>query len=98
MGYRQRHRGTTTQRGYGHDHQRLRKQLLARWRPGDICARCLMPMWGPPAYIDLGHTADRTGYTGLEHRRCNRADGARRGNQRRRITPAQQAAYTSTRW
>jgi hypothetical protein len=80
-------KGTTTQRGYGQDHVKLRTHLLARWRPGDPCARCGQPMWHRHL-IDLGHTADRTGYTGLEHRACNRADGARRGNRQRKAATA----------
>ena len=36
MPYRKRHRGTTAQRGYGNEHVKLRKQLLAEWRPGDL--------------------------------------------------------------
>ena len=83
MAARVRWRGTTAQRGYGHEHQAERKRRLAIWRPGDICVRCGKPMFGPPSMIDLGHTADRTGYTGLEHRHCNRGEGARRGNQMR---------------
>ena len=89
MAYRKRHRGTTAQRGYGNDHVKLRKQLLAAWKPGDPCARCGQPIWQLQAYdargrlisaIHLGHTDDRTGYTGLEHSTCNEADGARRRN------------------
>jgi len=81
-------KGTTTQRGYGSSHRKLREALLARWRPGDPCARCGQPMlyrWiiqpdgRRVSAIDLGHTTDRTGYTGLEHRACNRTEGARRG-------------------
>jgi hypothetical protein len=77
-------KGTTTQRGYGASHQRLLRTLLARWRPGDPCARCGQPMlqrWTVNAdgrrasAIELGHTDDRRGYTGLEHRACNRRDG-----------------------
>jgi hypothetical protein len=80
-------KGSTTARGYGWSHRKLREALLARWRPGDPCARCGQPMlyrWitGPDgrriSAIDLGHTADRTGYTRLEHRWCNRSDGGRR--------------------
>jgi hypothetical protein len=99
-------KGTTAQRGYGHDHAKLRAALLARWRPGDPCARCGQPMWHrwlqvngkQVSAIDLGHTADRTAYTGLEHRACNRGDGARRGNRRRgqrRAVSKQQAGSTA---
>lgn len=70
--------GTTTERGYNGSHRALRKRLIAQWRPGDPCARCGLPMYGPAAMIDLGHTEDRTGYVGLEHRACNRRDGASR--------------------
>lgn len=79
--------GKTTARGYGSQHQALRRQLLARWRPGDPCARCGQPMmyrWlctsdgRRVSAIDLGHTDDRRGYTGLEHRACNRRDGQRK--------------------
>lgn len=79
--------GTTKQRGYGSQHQALRKRLLARWRPGDPCARCgqpmlyrwlLMPDGRRVSAIDLGHADDRTAYTGLEHRACNRRDGQRK--------------------
>lgn len=82
MAYRQRHRGTTQQRGYGTEHQRLRKRLLERWRPGDPCTRCGRAMWDR-RYIDLAHTPDRTAYEGLQHRACNRGEGASRGNRMR---------------
>ena len=70
---------TTTQRGYGHHHQQLRK----KWRPlveaGIVtCARCgeLIP---PGASWDLGHVdGDRSSYQGPEHARCNRATAAHR--------------------
>lgn len=80
--------GTTTQRGYGRAHQLERERRLTRWHPGDPCARCGQPMWGPADRIHLGHTEDRTGYTGLEHSDCNTREGARRGNQNRGFKPA----------
>ena len=76
---------SSTARGYNYAHQQLRKRLLALWRPGDPCARCGQPMYGPPSMIHLGHTADRTGYIGLEHRFCNCSDGAKRGNAARSV-------------
>jgi hypothetical protein len=38
----------------------------------------------PGQALDLDHTDDRAGYLGFSHRTCNRAAGARLGNQRRR--------------
>lgn len=74
-------RGTTTERGYGSDHQQLREQLLPG-AYGQPCPKCgeLMHEWQP---LDLGHTDDRAGYTGMEHASCNRGHGAAMGNRRR---------------
>lgn len=91
MAARKRWRGTTTQRGYGSEHAKRRAALIARWRPGDPCARCGQPMWHLQrwshgrliAAIHLGHTADRSGYTGLEHDTCNESEAATRGNRMR---------------
>jgi hypothetical protein len=75
----------TTARGYGLTHQKQR----ARWQPivdaGDAYCQatiCLMDdRWIPPGTTwDLGHTTDRTAWTGPEHTRCNRSEGARRRN------------------
>jgi hypothetical protein len=33
--------------------------------------------------IHLGHSDDRTTWTGLEHQSCNTSDGATRGNKKR---------------
>ncbi len=90
-------RGSTAQRGYGTAHQAERKRRLARWKPGDPCARCGLPMYGPAERIDLGHTPDRTAYTGLEHRSCNRGEGARRGNQMRGAVRGQVRVWQTAR-
>lgn len=92
MAARKRWRGTTTERGYGYSHQCKLKQRRAAWRPGDPCAHCGRGIWAlyrisggrRISLADLPHNADRTGYLpGLAHSHCNRADGARRGNQLR---------------
>lgn len=75
--------GSTTARGYGWQHQRLR----AYWKPiverGEAsCPRCGLPI-PPEGPWDLGHTEDRTTWTGPEHATCNRAAGARKANRRR---------------
>jgi hypothetical protein len=103
--------GKTAERGYGTQHQRMRRYLLARWRPGDPCARCGQPMlhrWLIDASgrrvsaIDLGHTDDRRGYTGLEHRACNRRDGQRKtaaiARARGGLTPRQLSAARMRQW
>jgi hypothetical protein len=79
--------GSTTARGYGADHKAVREH----WRPTveagyAMChaTRCLEDEDGrgraipPGARWDLGHTEDRSAWTGPEHQRCNRADGGRR--------------------
>ena len=95
-----RHYGTTSERGYGSPHQKLR----ARWKPlvdaGQVqchAVLCLEERDGKSRWIipgtpwHLGHTEDRSGWTGPEHERCGAADGARRGNAERprRILAAQ---------
>ncbi|MFF3867365.1 hypothetical protein [Micromonospora sp. NPDC001898] len=72
-------KANTTARGYGHAHQKLREQ----WRPkvdaGLVdCAKCDQPI-NPGDPWDLGHTDDRTAYTGPECQHCNRSAGGRNG-------------------
>lgn len=106
-----RYNRTTAQRGYGTKHEQLRARLLKAWRPGDPCARCGQPMlyrWtldrngNRIAAIHLGHTDDRTGYTGLEHARCNLRDGQRKTTAilraRGPLTPRQLTAIRMKQW
>jgi hypothetical protein len=86
---------STSERGYGGNHQTLR----AKWEPivragGVMCARqgpkCIGKPLDPDQPWDLGHTDDRTAYTGPECVPCNRgaggANGARVVNERRQMT------------
>jgi hypothetical protein len=78
---RDRARGTSTARGYGSAHQRARAQAIAAYLPSDPCARCGRPLGPVPELLDLGHLdSDRSQYSGLEHRACNR--GWRRWRER----------------
>ena len=102
MAARVRWRGTTAQRGYDHQHRAERERRLAQYRPGDLCAHGGEPLtWWPLAvarrYLDLPHTADRSGYLpGLSCRRHNRADGAIRGNRMRGRVRAWQASRVTS--
>lgn len=75
-------RGTTTERGYDHNHRKLReayKPLVASGKAH--CWRCVERGLPPEQSLirpnepwDLGHDDDdRTRYRGPEHQRCNRA-------------------------
>jgi hypothetical protein len=99
MAARVRWRDKTAARGYGGEHQRLR----AQWKPtvdaGQAwchAAICLQPArWIQPGTPwHLGHTPDRTAWTGPEHALCNDADGGRRSRMHGRTRPWQ----TSRQW
>ena len=64
-------RGTPQERGYGKAH----RQARARWKrlvdSGEAhCCRCGGPI-PPKSEFHLDHTADRSGYLGVSHPRCN---------------------------
>jgi hypothetical protein len=74
----------TTARGYGAKHQQLRDEWTPKVDAGLVDCHadtCIEPARhiAPGTEWDLGHTPDRTRWTGPEHRRCNRAEGGRRG-------------------
>jgi hypothetical protein len=88
---------STTTRGYGWQHQKLRAHLIATYRPTDPCWRCGFPLGPFPELLDLGHVdGDKTRYHGLEHSRCSRSAGGREGHRRRRAMD--QPRPTSRRW
>lgn len=69
-------RGTTTQRGYGHQHQKLRHEWEIRIAHGaqPTCPRCHQPIrFGQPWQLD--HNRQRTGWLGPSHTRCNEQAG-----------------------
>lgn len=69
-------RGSSTERGYGTDHRKLRAQL-APAAIGTNCHFCGQPIEAGQK-VALDHTEDRTGYRGIVHLACNAADGGRR--------------------
>jgi len=80
-----RYRGTTAQRGLGAPHVADGKRLKAVHRDGDLCWRCGKPMFKWQA-LERDHVIDRAlggadGPAVLAHMACNRAAGARLGNQ-----------------
>lgn len=77
----ERARGNSNQRGYGTKHQALRREWTPKVNAGRVlCAKCNKPIH-PGTPWDLGHTDDRTAYTGPEHARCNRSAGGQAAHQ-----------------
>lgn len=71
--------GSTTERGYGWQHQQLRDEWKPKVDAGTVaCARCRQRI-APGSPWQLGHTDDRSGYQGPEHRYCNESAGGRKG-------------------
>ena len=73
-------RRTTTERGYGAAHQRERSRWEALLQEQPVeCARGCGTLIHAGDRWDLGHTADRTAWTGPECVSCNRSAGGRNG-------------------
>jgi hypothetical protein len=75
---------STSKRGYGWKHQKLRNRWGREVARGDVeCARCGETIWPEEAW-DSGHyDHDRTRYPGPEHRYCNRATATHAARRRR---------------
>lgn len=76
--------GSTHARGYGKDHEAQRKAWAPKVARGEArchAITCLEPTRAitPGSEWHMGHTPDRTRWTGPEHARCNVIDGAKRG-------------------
>lgn len=78
--------GSRQARGYDATHDAIRRQYAPTVQAGRaVCARCSLPI-GPREPWDLGHTEDRTSWTGPEHRACNRSAGAQKRHAQQRRT------------
>jgi hypothetical protein len=89
----------TTAAGYGSQHQKLRKALLAK-AYGQPCSRCSQPML-PGQALHLDHDDyDRTKWRGFSHARCNLRAAAKKARaiQLKRWRGAVPQATTVHRW
>jgi hypothetical protein len=89
-------------RGYGAPHVAVRARYACLVDAGEaVCARCGIPIL-PGDEWDLGHSEDRSSYTGPEHSRCNRSAGGRNGaavtNSRRAAAAAKPTHVWSRVW
>ncbi len=89
----------TTAAGYGSQHQKLRKALLAK-AYGQPCSRCGLPML-PGQALHLDHDDyDRTKWRGFSHAKCNLRAAAKKARaiQLKRWRGAVPQATTVHRW
>jgi hypothetical protein len=78
--------GNTSDRGYGRAHEAQRRAWAPRVARGETtCAKCHAAILPSQAW-DMGHTDDRTAWTGPEHASCNRSAGARMGQAKQATT------------
>jgi hypothetical protein len=87
---------STTARGYGYQHQQLRRALLP-YAYGKDCPRCGHTMQRGQQ-LDLDHTDDRAGYKGMAHATCNRSAGAVKGMAQRRAEPDPESPCVTREW
>lgn len=92
-------KASTTARGYGTDHQAERAKWVPKVDAGLVechAVKCLelSRYIVPGSDWDLGHSPDRTTWTGPEHPRCNRSEGGRRGAA---VTNGQRETYRTSR-
>lgn len=78
----ERNRGSRQDRGYDKHHDRERKRWTKILAQTDVpCARCQEPINANTPW-DLGHTDDRTTWTGPEHAaNCNRSAAGKAAHQ-----------------
>ena len=74
-------RGTSTARGYGSRHQKIRATLNVAVQTGKVnCTRCSQPILpGTPWHLDHDDE-DRGTYLGPSHAFCNDSAGGRRAH------------------
>jgi hypothetical protein len=81
---------STTDRGYGHQHQQVRKALLPQ-AYGTPCVRCGYTML-PGQVLHLDHNSTRTGYLGFAHAKCNVTAAARKARAKQTIVKQRRVA------
>lgn len=77
--------GSATDRGYGAAHEAQRRAWAPAVARGEAICHAIVCLEASRAIArdgewDMGHTPDRSQWTGPEHARCNRSEGATRGN------------------
>lgn len=64
-------RGSSSQRGYGTAHKKIRASWRARIENGGVCCSICGKPIPPGSNFHLDHNDDRSGYTGATHQACN---------------------------